>query len=484
MISISWEKIVDNKKLLFLFAAVISCIVLFHRLGDSPLGGDDSYYSEVAKEMSITHDYMTPQYNHVKDFHTSKPPMLFWMNALSGNIFSFNNFAMRLPSALLGFIGVMSLMFFVNRYINFYSAFISALILTFTQQYLYHSRSAVTDGPFSVFFALALMSFWIAKAEKKIFFFYLMGLFAGLAVMTRQIPGLFVFAVILTYIAISRATDILKNPHFYFGIILTFAIIMPWHILMYLKHGNEFLMQYFNVAFMTAFKGYPVEYSGNPSLNPWYAYFQILINNYWPWLPFLAIGIYSFIKKYKQHESAYKDFMLFIFLWAFIPFLIFQIAKVKQYHYINPLYFPFAVISAGVFNGFSKGAKIKAAKYFVVLTAVLAGIYTAYPVIPKTLDSREYIDTIKLVPQVREIKDDLIVLNEGFCHYDNCFMFYADKGVIVNSRQEMLEKIDSNTRYSFVLSKENFADISKSVRQNNINIIKYSEKSVLFSNYK
>ena len=78
---------------------------------------------------------------------------------------------------------------------------------------------------------------------------------------------------------------------------------------------------------------------------------------------------------------------------------------------------------------------------------------------------------------------DLITLHEGWCHYDNCFMFYADKPVIANTKAEMISKIDSNKEYFFIIDKEKFDDIVKTIRQNKINIIKSSEKSVLFNNF-
>jgi hypothetical protein len=62
-------------------------------------------------------------------------------------------------------------------------------------------------------------------------------------------------------------------------------------------------------------------------------------------------------------------------------------------------------------------------------------------------------------------------------------MFYADKSVIANTKAEMIDKIDSNKEYFFIVDKEKFDDIVKSIRQNKINIIKSSEKSVLFNNF-
>lgn len=203
------EKLAEFKKYFFIFAIVISGVVIFHRLGETPLAGDDCYYSGVARQMVRTGDYLTTQNAFGPDFHTSKPPMFFWLNAVSGKIFGFNSFGMRFPSALLCFLGVVVLIFFADRYFNAYVAFMSAIILTFTQQYLYHARSAVTDGSFAFFFTLALVCFWIARSENKNGFYYLMGVFAGFAVMTRQIPGLFIFAAIFFYIVASKEYDLL-----------------------------------------------------------------------------------------------------------------------------------------------------------------------------------------------------------------------------------------------------------------------------------
>lgn len=478
----SLKNLLSSKKKLFIFAIIISAVVIFHRLGEAYLAGDDCYYSEIAKEMVKTGDYLSPHNGYKVDFHTSKPPMLFWMNALSGKIFGFNSFGMRLPSAVLGFAGMIALFIFVSRYFNPYTAFMSVLILTFTQQYLYHLRSAVTDGPFAVFFMLSLISFWAARAENKNVFYYLSGLFAGLAVMTRQIPGLFIFVVIFAYIFAAKEFNILKKPHFYGGILLSIIVFMPWHILMYQRHGVDFLKQYFGVALMTGIKGYPASYSGNPSLNPWYAYYEILLSNYWPWLPFLVAGYYKVLKNYKNFTEEEKKRFMYMFSWSLTPLAIFQIAKVKQYHYIVPLYAPFAVIAASAIDSFNENIKNKITSWIVILILVLTAAYLFFPIIPKTLDSREFNDTILLVDEVKKTGSDIIALDSGFCHYSSCFWFYADRNTVKNSEEEIIQKIKSGKKFYYVLEKGPFEKISKLAGIEHIKIVKSSEKSVLFTN--
>lgn len=479
-----FSELIRNKAFLFTFMALVSAVVMFHRLGQSPLGGDDTYYSEVSKEMARTGDYLTTQNAYHPDFSTSKPPMLFWMNALSGKLLTFDTFAMRLPSAMLGFASVMAFMFFVSRYFDYYTGFLSALILTFTQQYMYHARSAVTDGPFAAFFAFTLMAFWIARTEKNNLFYYLMGLFLGMAVMTRQIPGFFTLPVIFLYIVVSKEYSILKNFNFWAGLLLSCLVFVPWHAAMYMKYGESFLKQYFNVTLMTAFKGYPSDYSSTPSLNPWYAYLQILVNNYWPWLPFLAAGVYMNIKKLGSYENEYRLKVIYFLLWAFVPFFIFQLAKVKQYHYIVPLYVPFALISATAFGGFKDETRARVTKWLISVVFFLTLSYAAFPIIPNTLDSREFIDTIKMVPSVKDLDAELYTLKKGGCHYYNCLLFYAGKRTSVISRDEMVKLLNSPAEGYFIVSKADFSALSGAVDTSALSIIQTTQDSVLFGKNK
>jgi len=475
------ETLLKNRSFLVLFVLLVPAIVMLHRLGQSPLGGDDCYYSEVSKEMVRSGDYLTPRNGGTPDFHTSKPPVLFWLNALSGKVFGFNTFAMRLPSAVLGYIGVVALFFFVRAYFNIETAFLSALILTFTQQYLYHSRSAVTDGPFAVFFALALFSFWAARAEKKAYLYYLWGFFLATAVMTRQLPGFFVLGVVLAYILFSGEWEILKNPHFYGAILLSFALILPWHVVMFRKYGGHFIDQYFGVTFITAFKGYPAGYSSNPSLNPWYAYYQIILSNYEPWLIFLLIGLYKMIKGFKALDEEHRKAAVFLLCWCFAPLAVFQAAKVKQYHYIMPLYAPFGIIAAGAIAGFGEKTRRALTGGIVVLVSALTLTYIFFPIIPDTLDSREYVENLKLVPDLKKLDGDVYALRHGFSYFNNCFWFYADKRSILATDDELVAAINSQKKVTFVLLKEDIDKIKSRV-PGPLNIVKETKDSVLFTN--
>ena len=96
----------------------------------------DSIYIEVAREMMLRHDYITPFANGVRFF--DKPPLMYWMAAFGMKIFGIHDWAARLPMAfcvlLLAFaVYALGIRFFGERG-GFYSALI---ISTSIGTYLY-----------------------------------------------------------------------------------------------------------------------------------------------------------------------------------------------------------------------------------------------------------------------------------------------------------------------------------------------------------
>src|SRR6516164_8789750 len=68
-------------------------------LGRPPLWEpDEGRYAEIAREMVVDHDYITPRNNFVRYFE--KPPLVYWVTAASLTVFGRNEFAVRLQAAI------------------------------------------------------------------------------------------------------------------------------------------------------------------------------------------------------------------------------------------------------------------------------------------------------------------------------------------------------------------------------------------------
>jgi 4-amino-4-deoxy-L-arabinose transferase-like glycosyltransferase len=83
-----------------------SCLLLFYFLwlGSYPLfTPDEARYSEVAREMVMTGDYITPRVNGVA--FLDKPILYYWLQSAAIHLFGINEWALRFFPALLGVIG-------------------------------------------------------------------------------------------------------------------------------------------------------------------------------------------------------------------------------------------------------------------------------------------------------------------------------------------------------------------------------------------
>src|SRR6204780_2113549 len=59
---------------------------------------DEGRYAEIAREMVVSGDYVTPRDDF--ELYFEKPPLVYWANAASIGVFGANEFAVRLPAAL------------------------------------------------------------------------------------------------------------------------------------------------------------------------------------------------------------------------------------------------------------------------------------------------------------------------------------------------------------------------------------------------
>ena len=73
-------------------------LVYFTAIRVDVMDVDAAQYAEISREMNQTHQFL--QVYDRGDDYLDKPPFLFWISALSMNIFGTGNFGYKLPSIL------------------------------------------------------------------------------------------------------------------------------------------------------------------------------------------------------------------------------------------------------------------------------------------------------------------------------------------------------------------------------------------------
>jgi 4-amino-4-deoxy-L-arabinose transferase-like glycosyltransferase len=350
--------------------ATIFAIAFFQFLGRFPLvETDEARYMEIPREMIERGDFITPTLNYVKYFE--KPPLHYWVNALSMMIFGETEFAARFFGALWGILGIL-LVYYIGRRLNGRrEGILSALILGTAIGIIVQSRINITDTTLTICMTACLGFFLLAIQEneqKKGRYYHLFYVFSALAVLAKGLIGIVLpGAIIFFYLLISRRWRQLREMRLITGIPLFLLVCAPWFILVIMRNPEFarffFIHEHFE-RFLTKVHG---RYEP-----PWF-YIPILIGVMLPWSFFIPTALN---RAWQERKEAGADTRLFLILWAAIIFAFFSVSDSKLIPYILPVYPALALLLGSTFaSAFDRGfAALKLSAQIFSIVCIILGI--------------------------------------------------------------------------------------------------------------
>ncbi|MEL6142642.1 MAG: phospholipid carrier-dependent glycosyltransferase, partial [Bacteroidota bacterium] len=118
---------------------------------------NESFYAEAVREMLESGNYLELFYNYEPRFN--KPPLLYWLMAISASIFGLSEFAIRLPVALLG-LGTVYLTYQMGRLLDGERlGILAAAVMAFSFQFVINARYGSPAVPLTFFFTLTTFLF-------------------------------------------------------------------------------------------------------------------------------------------------------------------------------------------------------------------------------------------------------------------------------------------------------------------------------------
>lgn len=307
---------------------IFSCLLLLPFLGAFPLTDpDEPVYGETAREMLVAHDWLSPRiFGHV---WYDKPPLFYWLEMISYQLFGISDYSSRLPSAILAIITIQAVYHYGKSMFNSSIAYISALILTSSFGFWYIGKAAITDMTLIFTLTIALLSFYTKK-------YYRGYIFCGLALLAKGPIGYaFPALIMLCYIIIRRKWNLLSTLKIPQGILCAFIVGLPWYILMYQVHGTEFIQTfigYHNIIRFTA--------PEHPGRNSIFFFIPVLILSLIPWITAYVPALIRFFRK----KDTYTDALWFCFIWSTFIFVFFSLSKTQLISYIAPMFPPTAFL--------------------------------------------------------------------------------------------------------------------------------------------
>jgi 4-amino-4-deoxy-L-arabinose transferase-like glycosyltransferase len=356
---------------LLLFAAVYVGSLFSPGLQDDA----DSTHAEAAREMYVTHDFVTLKINGNR--YLEKAPLMYWVVALSYFFFGVNEFAAHLPVAVSMLLLVLLAMRWGRRAFGESAAVYGGLFMATTAGCFLFTRILIPESSLSLFIAAAFYFFATALEDRVAWRWYAAYASMALAVLTK---GLLVLVVVggaaFLYIAISSEWRRWREFRLFTGLLLFLVIAAPWHILAGIRNPHFFWFYFVNEHFMRFLgKRIPKDYNKQTNSLYWTLHLVWLF----PWSLYLPVAlrrpVANWIARRKQTQPAPAQPLnfrsrtqLLCLLWAGVTLVFFSFSTNQEY-YTFPAYFPILLLIA---ERLSDEEEWGAKKWLVWTSGVLA----------------------------------------------------------------------------------------------------------------
>ncbi len=159
--NISREKIIGGIGVLAIIA--LGAFLRFYQLGTYTIG--NTYYAATVKSMLTSwHNFFYASFEPGGSVTVDKPPLGFWVQAVSAYFLGVNGFALALPQALAGTLSIPVLYHLVRKYFGIWAGLTSALVLALVPVTIATERNNTIDG--LLVFVLLLAAWAFLKAAE------------------------------------------------------------------------------------------------------------------------------------------------------------------------------------------------------------------------------------------------------------------------------------------------------------------------------
>jgi len=338
---------------------VIALFLLLIRLGSGELGSaDEAVHAQVAREMARDGHWLYPTYRGEPYFE--KPPLKFWLTALTFRAAGESEWTARLWSALFGWGTVWGVMVLGRLMFNRGTGLLAGLVLVTTWEFLFNhcARTGELDSALLFFTTFSIIALWKAFVEGNPRGLYAAGLWLALGFLTKGHAALLplLWLPVVCQVRPRAAFDVrrsmfsggrISGQHAAFACVIFLGITAPWFLLQTGHYGLSFwdYMYRHNLA------GYIL----GEVERPWAAssclegaryYLEQILGRNYPWPPMALMGTLMCFSRGATVEFAkVRTARFWLLAWLGATFLVFSLSKTRLPWYHLPSLIPMAVLA-------------------------------------------------------------------------------------------------------------------------------------------
>ena len=328
-------------KRLYLSLFLVIIAFYFYGLGTLPLlGPDEPRYAQVAREMFLRGDLITPTLGGHTWFE--KPALPYWLMIASYRIFGVNEWSARFGSALCGLLTIAAVAY-VGRAVERAAAdertnsfgFYSVLVTASSLGLIVFSRAASFDVAITMTTAWALA--FILKhelhPEKRTALLVGFYMFIGLSLLAKGLVGIVIpFGVVGLYYLLRRRWPTRQVwLSLVWGVPLAVAVSAIWYGPVIARHGWTFIDEFF---IQHHFARYVSNKYHHPQ--PIYFYPAIILLLALPWTPYFLAALVKIRTWAGRGADTISIVRVFALAWLTLPIVFFSFSSSKLPGYILP----------------------------------------------------------------------------------------------------------------------------------------------------
>ncbi|MBC7708793.1 MAG: glycosyltransferase family 39 protein [Rhizobacter sp.] len=357
-----------SRPLLALLAALFLAAWLWPTGSRTLVRPDEGRYTEIAREMALSADYVTPTLNGLKYFE--KPPLQYWATALAFQAFGQSDFAARWWQAATSLFGLWMVWLAVRALAGRDMAWVASTMLAAMLYYFLIAHINTTDMGLAAFMTLTLVGlmrgFGVTGQTATATRAWMVAAWAGAALgflskglVAIVLPG----AIFVIYLLITRQWKLLTQLEWIWGPIAFLAIAAPWPLLVQ-SRNPEWANFFFIYEHFSRFSS-----SEHNRLGSMLYFVPVLIVGLAPWTPALL----GFLRRdgrqavRESYASATINVPLLLTIWCVFQFVFFSVSQSKLPSYLLPITPAVAMLLAPVMVGYTK-------RFFTQLLLMMAVI--------------------------------------------------------------------------------------------------------------
>jgi len=309
-----------------------------------------------------------------------KPALYYWRAMFVFQEFGVHDWSARLPSATFAFIMV-ALIYLHMRRFRPGGHVDAALITVACAGIMGFARGASTDMQMAAPLAIGLLGWYAWYETDSKFWLFDIYFFTGVATLAKgPVAPFLAIAIIVAFAFLRREWSVLRRSFWWPGMLLYFAIVLPWFIAV--QHQNPtFFREFFLEHNLERFASDRFQHH-----QPFWYYLVVVLLATMPWTVIavraLIDGIQTSVCEWRTRNTldclpcagrpgdAFPEFLV---LWALIPIFFFSFSQSKLPGYILPSIPPITILTGDyLFRRRQKGLN----RWVLIGHAAICGVMT------------------------------------------------------------------------------------------------------------